>query len=84
MMAAVVEVCAAFGLIVAEKKTVTMHMRSPNIEADTVEVEAAGQRYEQIKSILYLGGKSGASVISPPRSTAALARRGRASISTAE
>ena len=29
MMTAIVEVCAAFGLIVSKKKTVTMHMRPP-------------------------------------------------------
>ena len=29
MMTAIVEVCATFGLIVSEKKTVTMHMRPP-------------------------------------------------------
>ena len=29
MMTAIVEVCAAFGLIVSEKKTVTMHVRPP-------------------------------------------------------
>ena len=29
MMTAIVEVCAAFGLLVSEKKTVTMHMRPP-------------------------------------------------------
>ena len=57
MMTAVVEVCAAFGLVVAEKKTVTMHMRPPNMEADTIEVEAAGQRYRQVESFLYLGGR---------------------------
>ena len=56
MMTAVVEVCAAFVLVVA-KKTVTMHMCSPNMEADTVEVEAAGQRYRQVESSLYLGGR---------------------------
>ena len=39
----------------AEKKTVTMYMRSPNMEADTIEVEAAGQRYRQVESFLYLG-----------------------------
>ncbi|CAM9724461.1 unnamed protein product, partial [Sphacelaria rigidula] len=48
MMTAVVEVCAAFGLVVTEKTTVTMHMRYPNMEADTV---------EQVESFLYLGGK---------------------------
>ncbi|CAM9118947.1 unnamed protein product [Sphacelaria rigidula] len=44
IMASVVEVCAAFGLVVAEKKTVTLHMRSPNMEAGTIEVETASQR----------------------------------------
>ena len=29
MMTVIVEVCAAFGLIVSEKKTATMHMRPP-------------------------------------------------------
>ena len=29
MMTVIVEVCAAFGLIVSEKKTGTMHMRPP-------------------------------------------------------
>ena len=44
MMTVIVEVCAAFGLIVSEKKTVTMHMRPPTMKAEAVAVEAAGQR----------------------------------------
>ena len=51
-MTAVIEVCAAIGLVVAEIKTVTMYMRS-----DMVEVEAAGQRYKQGESLFYLFGK---------------------------
>ena len=57
MMTAIVEVCAGFGLVVAVKKTVAMHVRSPNMEADTVEVEGAGKRYRQVQSFLYLGGR---------------------------
>ncbi|CAM9248585.1 unnamed protein product, partial [Sphacelaria rigidula] len=41
----------------AEEKTVTMHMRSPNMGTDTVEVEGAGRRYEQVESLFYLGEK---------------------------
>ncbi|CAM9819694.1 unnamed protein product, partial [Sphacelaria rigidula] len=36
---------------------VIMHKRSPKMEADTIEVEAAGQGYKQVESLLYLGGK---------------------------
>ena len=55
MMTAIVEVCAAFGLIVSEKKTVTMHMRPPTMKAEAVAVEAAGQRYSQVGTFVYLG-----------------------------
>ena len=55
MMMAIVEVCAAFGLIVSEKKTVTMHMRPPTMKAEAVAVEAAGQRYSQVDTFVYLG-----------------------------
>ena len=55
MMTAIVEVCAAFGLIVSEKKTVTMHMRPPTMKAEAVAVEAAGQRYSQVDTFVYLG-----------------------------
>ena len=56
MMTAIVEVCAAFGLIVvSEKKTVTMHMGPPTMKAEAVAVEAAGQRYSQVDTFVYLG-----------------------------
>ncbi|CAM9677313.1 unnamed protein product [Sphacelaria rigidula] len=85
MITAVVEVHAAFGLVVAEKKTVTMHMRSPNMETDTIEVEAAAQRYKQIESFLYLGGKiSSIGDVTPEIHSRKLARPGRASTSTAK
>ena len=54
-MTAIVEVCAAFGLIVSEKKTVTMHMRPATMKAEAVAVEAAGQRYSQVDTFVYLG-----------------------------
>ncbi|CAN0076253.1 unnamed protein product, partial [Sphacelaria rigidula] len=34
-----------------------MHMRSPTMQADTVEVGAAGQSYKQVEYFLYLGRK---------------------------
>ena len=55
MMTVIVEVCAAFGLIVSEEKTVTMHMRPPTMKAEAVAVEAAGQRYSQVDTFVYLG-----------------------------
>ncbi|CAM9461874.1 unnamed protein product [Sphacelaria rigidula] len=57
-MMVVAEVRAAFDLVVAEKKTATMHMRSPKMWADTKEVVAAGQKYKQVESFLYLGKKN--------------------------
>ena len=48
IMKAIVEVHAAFGLVVAEKKTVTIHMRSSKKEADVVEMEAAGQGLKNV------------------------------------
>ena len=55
MMTAIVEVCAAFVLIVSEKKTVTMHVRPPTMKVEAVAVEAAGQRYSQVDTFVYLG-----------------------------
>ena len=56
MMTTIVEVCAAFSLIVSEKKTVTMRMRSPTMKAEeAVAVEAAGQRYSQVDTFVSLG-----------------------------
>lgn len=56
MITATVEVCAASCLVVPEKNTVTMHMRSPSVKADVFEVKTAGQRYERIEYFVYLGG----------------------------
>lgn len=59
MMTAIVEVLAvlaAFGLLVAEKKTETMHMRPPTMKAEAVVFKAAGQRYDQTDTFVYLGG----------------------------
>lgn len=47
--------CAAFGLIVAETKTVTIHMHSPGMKVDMVEVEAAGQSHKHAESPIYHG-----------------------------
>ncbi|CAM9593472.1 unnamed protein product [Sphacelaria rigidula] len=33
-----------------------MDMHFPNMETDTIEAEAARQRYKQVESFLYLGG----------------------------
>ncbi|CAM9926178.1 unnamed protein product, partial [Sphacelaria rigidula] len=57
VMTIVVEVCAAFGLVVTEKKTFTMRTRSPNMQADVAEVEAVCQRYKQVAAFLYLRRK---------------------------
>ncbi|CAM9502396.1 unnamed protein product [Sphacelaria rigidula] len=57
ILTVVVEGCATFGLVVPEKKTVTMDMRSPNMDTDTIEVEAVGRRYKQVESFIHLGGK---------------------------
>ena len=43
-MPAIAEICAACGLVVAEKKTATMPKRSPSMKVELVEVEAAGYR----------------------------------------
>lgn len=51
MMTAIVEVCAAFGLTVVEKKTDTMHMK-----VKVVAVEAAEKKYGQVDTFVYLGG----------------------------
>ena len=56
MMTAVMEVCGAYGLTVAEKKTETMVMRPPHHAQDDLEIEAAGQRYAQTDQFVYLGG----------------------------
>ena len=55
MMTAVVEVCGAFGLTVAERKTETMVMRPPHHAQEDLEIVAAGQRYAQTEQLIYLG-----------------------------
>ena len=45
IMTAVVEVCGAYGLTVAERKTETMVMRPPHHAQEGLEIVAAGQRY---------------------------------------
>ena len=56
MMTAVVEVCGAYGLTVAERKTETMVMRPPHYAQADLEIVAAGQRYAQTDQFVYLGG----------------------------
>ena len=55
MMTIVVDVCAAFGLTVSERKTEVMCVPPPNQQAPSVAIEAAGQRYRQVNSFVYLG-----------------------------
>ncbi|CAM9843697.1 unnamed protein product [Sphacelaria rigidula] len=59
MRVAAIEVCAAFGLHVAENNAVTAHLCSPNMKADEIEVEAADQKYKQVEPFAYPGGKIG-------------------------
>ena len=56
MMTALVEVCGAYGLTVAERKTETMVMRPPHHAQEDLEIVAAGQRYAQTEQFVYLGG----------------------------
>ncbi|CAM9325699.1 unnamed protein product [Sphacelaria rigidula] len=84
MMTAVVELCAAFGLVAVEKEAVTMHMCSPNMRVGTIEVEAAGQRCEQVESFLYLGGKISSIGDVTPEVHSRIVQAERASTSTAE
>ena len=56
MMEAIVEVCRAFVLTVSAKKTETMCMPPPRTTRTMVRVEAAGQIYKQMQSLIYLGG----------------------------
>ena len=56
MMTAVVEVCGAYGLTVAERKTETMVMRPPHHAQEDLKIVAASQRYAQTDQFVYLGG----------------------------
>ena len=56
-MAAIMTVFAAAGLVVSEKKTKTMLLRTPNqaLRTPPLVIEAAGQRYRRATQFLYLG-----------------------------
>ena len=56
MITAVVEVCGAYGLTVAERKPETMGMRPPHHALEDLEIVAAGQLYAQTEQFVYLGG----------------------------
>ena len=83
MMTVIVEVCAAFGLIVSEKTTVTMHMRPPTMKAEAVAVEAGGKGTAKSTPSCILAALSAALGTLALRSNAGLATPGTASSSTA-
>ena len=57
MMDVIVAACQEFGLIVSEKKTEAMHLRSHHSTAsNTLRIEAEGQQYKQTTEFIYLGG----------------------------
>ena len=88
MMLIVVQVCSVFGLVVCEKKTVTMHqvhantthMRRQNAcrcrRTDLPGTDSTVQ-YQQTDSFVYLGCSNG-SVIETPDAMAEITRRKRA------
>lgn len=51
----VVEVYEAFSLVVSEKKTETIATPARIVNIEAIEIEAAGQKYTQIKTSVYLG-----------------------------
>ena len=53
MMEVIIEVCRAFALTVPAKTTETMCMYPPRTPRTMVQVEAAGQTYEQVQSFTY-------------------------------
>lgn len=54
MMVIILEVCAAFGLTVLEKKTETMSMPEPHMTAQKLRITAADQACPQIHEFVYL------------------------------
>ena len=56
MMSVFVEVFGACDLTVSEKKTQVMTMPTPRAPVEKMRIEAAGQRYNQTDSFVYLGG----------------------------
>lgn len=86
-MTAAVQVRAAFGLVVAGKKTVTIHMRSPNMKAGAVKVEAAANNTKKpsnSSTASDLGRNSATSAVSFVRNTVVLTISLCTSTSTAE
>ena len=55
-MAAMVEVCGAYGLTLEKRKTETMVMRRPHHAQEDLEILAEGQQYAQTEQFVYLGG----------------------------
>ena len=53
MMKVIVEVCRAFALTMSESKTETMCLLPPRTPRTMVQVEAAGQIYNQVQSFTY-------------------------------
>ena len=74
MMGVIVEVCRAFALTVSAKKTETMCTPLPRTLRTIVQIEAAGQTYQQVQSFAYLGGV----VTEDPDMSVEIARRTRA------
>ena len=55
MMATLVDVFSAFGLTVCEKKAETMSLPIPHLPATPIAFTTAGQQYQQITSVTYVG-----------------------------
>ena len=63
MMDVIVVACQEFGLTVSEKKTETMHLWSkPSTASNVLQIETAGQWYNQTAEFVYLGSAISESV----------------------
>ena len=74
MMEVIVEVCRAFALTVAAKKTETTCIPPPRTPRTMVRIEAAGQIHKQVQSFTHSGG----AVTETPDMSVEIARRARA------
>ncbi|CAM9699765.1 unnamed protein product [Sphacelaria rigidula] len=79
MMTVIVTICGEFALTASEAKTNTMRLHSP---AGRLDINAAGQVYEQTDNFLYLRGRLRRVATSRWKSTSAYEGHGRATIST--